>query len=98
MIPVQDLGNHEKEAPRGVMLKPQPCPGPSLWARQEEVMTWEAVGLGLRTWRCSTFLQQATIGPFRSSLEALLPPPTVPLSQTSTGGASRLNKEVNLAS
>lgn len=64
-------------------------------------MTWEAVGLGLRTWRCSTFLQQTTIGPFRSSLEPLsrlLAPPTAPLSQTSMGGASRLNKEANLAS
>lgn len=61
-------------------------------------MTWEAVGLGPRTWRCSTFLQQATIGPFRSSLEPLLAPPTAPRSQTSMGGASRLNKEVNLAS
>lgn len=51
-ILVQDLGNCEKDKRRHAETcssGPQPCPGPSLWAWQEEVMPWVAAGLGLRT-------------------------------------------------
>lgn len=60
----------------GTLLKSlcQTCLSPSLWARLEEVMTWEAVGLGLKTWECLTFLQETTIGPFRRPWNLLLLP------------------------